>query len=127
MPPDEWHQREPEEYKEGENWNGTVWKVAPRVFNETNYKCILVATDWGCGIIDTANSQSPANRKMPEELNYSLHYNWLLEYKSCVAEYIRDHVKVFYHLACKGNWEGAFNEQMTQLSKMVSIRFNSVC
>jgi hypothetical protein len=32
-----------------------------------------------------------------------------------VAEYLRDDVKVFYHLACMGNWQQVFREQMEQL------------
>jgi SAM-dependent methyltransferase len=117
MPPDEWHQREPEEYKEGENWNGTVWKAALRVFNDTAYKCTLLDTDWGCGIIDTSVTQIPAHRKLPDVLDYPEHYGWLLAYKSGVAEYLRDNVKVFYHLACMGNWQQVFQEQMQQLQQ----------
>ena len=112
MPPDAWHQREPEEFREGENWNGTVWKAALRLFNESGYKCSLLDTDWGCGIIDTAKSQLPLQKELPQELNYQLHYGWLLEYKTSVAAYLREQVKVFYHLACMGNWEHVFEEQV---------------
>ena len=117
MPPDAWHQREPEAYREGENWNGTVWKAALRVFNQTNYKCTLIDTDWGCGVIDTAQSQMPRGRALPDELIYEQHYAWLLEYRISVAAYLREQVKVFYHLACTGNWRRVFAEQLRQLQQ----------
>lgn len=116
MPPDAWHQREPEEYKEGENWNGTVWKAALRIFNESMYKCILLDADWGCGIIDTSKKQVPKLLSLPEKLEYAVHYAWLLNYKKTPANYIRDQVTVFYHLACMGNWEEVFSEQMQELA-----------
>lgn len=115
MPPDEWHQREQDQYHEGENWNGTVWKGVLRLFNQTTHRCSLVDTDWGCGIIDTANSQSPVNRELPEVLEYGSHYKWLLEYKISVNAFVRDQIKLFYHLACMGNWQEVFKEQMQQL------------
>src|SRR5206468_6186113 len=116
MPPDGWHQRELHEYRDGENWNGTVWKAALRLFNQTTHSCSLVDTDWGCGIIDTARNQSPVNRILPEKLNYESHYPWLLEYKMSVAAFARDQINVFYHLACMGNWQQVFEEQFQQLS-----------
>lgn len=115
MPPDAWHQRSREEYKKGENWTGTVWKAALRTFNETAYKCTLIDMDWGCGVIDTAHVQVPRCRALPENLDYEHHYPWLLEYKKSVAEYLREWVAVFYHLACMGNWQDVFTEQMTLL------------
>ena len=117
MPPDAWHQREPEAFREGENWNGTVWKAVLRFFNQSEFKCSLLDTDWGCGIIDTAQSQLPLQRKLPKELNYEVHYKWLCEYKISVASYLRDQVKVFYHLACMGNWKQVFKEQSFQLQQ----------
>jgi hypothetical protein len=117
MPPDDWHQREPETYKKGENWNGAVWKAALRIFNETTYKCTLLDTDWGCGVIDTAQIQVPKCQQLPEKLSYDLHYAWLLEYKRSVAAYLREQVGVFYHLACMGNWQEVFKEQMLQLKQ----------
>ncbi|MDB5285240.1 MAG: hypothetical protein JWR05_189 [Mucilaginibacter sp.] len=116
MPPDRWHQRDPEEFKEGEIWNGTVWKAALRAFNKSTFKCTLVDTDWGCGIIDTSLKQDTLCKTLPEKLDYSLHYSWLLEYKTSVLAYLRDQVKVFYHLACMGNWQEVFKEQLLQLS-----------
>ncbi|WP_315817962.1 hypothetical protein [Paraflavitalea speifideaquila] len=113
--PDAWHQRELHEFREGENWTGTAWKAVLRLFNQTTHRCVLVDTDWGCGIIDTAGEQSPANRVLPELLNYESHYKWLLEYKISVAAFVRDHVKVFYHLACMGNWQQVFEEQLQLL------------
>lgn len=115
LPPDAWHQRELSDYHEGENWNGTVWKAALRIFNQTNYRCTLVDTDWGCAIIDTAGSQSPVNRILPEILDYEQHYKCLLEYRISVAGFMRDQVKVFYHLACMGNWQQVYEEQLQQL------------
>ena len=115
MPPDAWHQREQEAFRDGENWNGTVWKAVLRVFNESTYKCTLLNTDYGCGIIDTTLSQIPKCRELPEKLDYELHYPWLLEYQTSVAAYLREQVKVFYHLACINNWQEVFVEQMEQL------------
>ena len=115
LPPDAWHQRELEDYHEGENWNGTTWKAALRIFNQSQHKCSIIDTDWGCGIIDTSRDQAPANRDLPETLNYELHFKWLLEHKISVAAYLREQVKVFYHLACMGNWQEVFREQMLQL------------
>lgn len=115
MPPDEWHQRESDTYKAGENWNGTVWRAVLRFFNETNYKCTLLDTDWGCGVIDTAQSQHPKYIQLSEKLGYGEHYPYLLEYKKSIASYLRDQVKVFYHLACLGNWQEVLKEQMLQL------------
>jgi len=117
MPPDAWHQRNFSEYKEGENWNGDVWKVALRTFNNSEHKCTLLDLDWGCGIIDTAGSQQPALRLLPEVLEYDLHYTWLIDYCSNIAAYIRNDIKVFYHLACMYKWEEVFREQMEQLYK----------
>lgn len=116
MPPDAWHQREPGEFNEGENWNGTVWKAVLSVFNNTTYKCTLLDSDWGCGIIDTAHTQIPVSRQFPEKMDYEIHYPWLLDYKKSVSGYFRDQVKVFYHLACMGNWEEVFEEQLIQLA-----------
>jgi hypothetical protein len=117
MPPDAWHQREPEDFREGENWNGTVWKAALRVFNRSTYQCTLLDMDWGCGIIDTAHEQIPAERALPDVLDYTQHYPLLLEYRSGVADWLRRQVKVFYHLACMGNWKEVFPEQMRQLQQ----------
>lgn len=117
MPPDAWHQRPPEEYHAGENWNGTVWKAALRVFNQTTHKCTLLDTDWGCGVIDTAATQLPVARALPAELRYEEHYPWLLEYKTSVAAYLRPHLRVFYHLACLGSWRAVLVEQLQQLGQ----------
>jgi hypothetical protein len=115
MPPDEWHQRDLESYRDGENWNGTVWKAALRIFNASFHACTLLDMDWGCGIIDCSRTQTPRGRKIPDGLDYRLHYSWLLEYKMNPAEYIREQLQVFFHLACMGNWKQVFREQMVQL------------
>jgi SAM-dependent methyltransferase len=117
MPPDAWHQRGPEAFREGENWTGTVWKAALREFNRAQYRCTLLDMDWGCGVIDTAQSQVPRCRELPAELDYEQHYAWLLEYKVSVAAYLRRQVRVFYHLACMGNWRQVFTEQLAQLQQ----------
>jgi len=117
MPPDAWHQRDQEDFKEGENWNGAVWKAVLRIFNCATGKCTLLDTDWGCGIIDMANNQVPLCKPIPEKIQYEVHYQWLLEYRKSVSAYMRDQVKVFYHLACMGNWKEVFEEQMQQLQK----------
>lgn len=116
MPPDAWHQREYHEFAEGEVWNGAVWKVALRVFNSSTFKCSLLDTDWGCGIIDTSQTQVPVCKLLPAKLNYQQHYPWLLQYSTSVFAYLREQVKVFYHLACMGNWKEVFAEQLQQLA-----------
>lgn len=122
LPPDEWHQREPHFYREGEPWNGTVWKAALRIFNTTEYYCSLLDTDWGCGIIDTSKRQSPACRTLPKVLDYNRHFSLLSNYKISVAAYFQEQVQVFYHLACMGNWQQVFCEQMRALKQS---RFDS--
>jgi SAM-dependent methyltransferase len=81
LPPDCWHQREAEQFIDGEEWNGTVWKAALRVFNKIAFKCTVLDDDWGCGIIDTNKKQTPLQLDLPVELSYDEHYNLLLEYK----------------------------------------------
>jgi hypothetical protein len=112
MPPDAWHQRPPEEYTEGEPWNGTVWKAALREFNRTTHRCLLVDTDWGCGVIDTSADQAPRRRSLPDCLDYERDYPMLLDYTISAAELVRERVRVFYHLACTGNWREVFTEQI---------------
>lgn len=117
MPPDAWHQREPEEFRDGEEWNGTVWKAVLRVFNQSRHRCILLDTDWGCGIIDTYHNQVPLNLTLDSDLNYDQHYPLLLKYKTTAADYLQEQVKVFYHLASMRNWQEVFTEQMQQLKQ----------
>jgi len=59
MPPDAWHQRGFNDYRQGENWNGQVWKAVLRIFNESHYKCTLIDTDWGCGILVLVKPKIP--------------------------------------------------------------------
>jgi hypothetical protein len=117
MPPDAWHQREPELYHEGENWNGTTWKATLRYFNESPYKCFLLDMDWGCGIIDSSQSQTPQHGELPDMLNYAVHFPQLLRYKCMPGSLLREQVTVFYHLACLGNWKEVFEEQLIQLHR----------
>ncbi|MFZ4477585.1 MAG: hypothetical protein ACOYPR_20490, partial [Saprospiraceae bacterium] len=115
LPPDEWHQRPEAQYQEGENWNGTVWKQVLRTFNSSSYACCIVEIDWGCGIIDTANQRTLTEKLLPDNINYSQHFNWLSLYRIGIYEFIRNFVTVFYHLACMGNWREVFLEQMLQI------------
>ncbi|RFM26948.1 class I SAM-dependent methyltransferase [Deminuibacter soli] len=117
LPPDAWHQRAPELFTEGETWNGTVWKAALRIFNQTTHRCTLVDTDWGCGIIDFAAAQQPACIQLPQQLYYEQHFRLLSRYCSTVADYLRNQVKLFYHLACMHEWQPVFEEQMQQLQQ----------
>jgi methyltransferase family protein len=117
MPPDNWHQRGPEAYVEGEAWNGTVWKAVLRIFNTLRYKCSLIDMDWGCAVIDTSQSQNPFLRKLPEQLNYELHYPLLLDYKVQVAQFLRGLVEVFFHVACMHNWKFVFEEEIQHLHR----------
>jgi len=117
LPPDKWHQRDPEQFKEGENWNGTVWKAVLRIFNRSRFKCCVLDTDWGCGIIDTAATQSALYVDLPMELDYTDHFKKLLTYKVSVNDWLRENIKVFYHLACIGNWREVFTEQVSVLEQ----------
>lgn len=112
MPPDIWHQREANSYNVGESWNGTVWRAVLRFFNETNFSCTLLDTDWGCGVIDTAKKQIPKSIQLSVNLNYEDHYPYLLEYKRSIGAYLRNQVEVFYHVACLGNWIEVVKEQL---------------
>lgn len=116
LPPDAWHQRPPEEATDGENWNGDVWKAVLREFNRTEHRCFIVADDWGCGVIDTAQRQEPARRRLPRELSYDSHYPLLDRYVLSPAAFMREQVCVFYHLACLPGWREVFEEQMTILA-----------
>jgi len=51
-PATKWHARPPEEYKRGEEWNGTTY-LGFIQFKEQNpdISCFTVDTDYGCGII----------------------------------------------------------------------------
>lgn len=117
LPPDAWHQRPPEAAHEGENWNGDVWKAVLREFNRTAHRCCVVATDWGCGVIDTSRRQDPANDRLPDVLRYEREFDLLRRYVVTVPEFIREQVTVFYHLACLAGWEEVFAEQMHLLSE----------
>jgi hypothetical protein len=77
---------------------------------------VVLDMDWGCGIIDTNETQTPAALQLPAKLEYYIHYEWLLKYKCSLAEYLRSHITVFYHVACIGNWREVFQEQMLQLN-----------
>ena len=117
LPPDAWHQREPEAFSPGENWNGTVWKAVLREFNRTTHRCAIVDTDWGCGVIDAAREQVPRARALPAQLDYDRHFAWLREYVVAVEPFLRESLRVFYHLACIGNWRDVFADQMAMLSR----------
>lgn len=117
LPPDKWHQRSIEDYKEGESWNGKVWKAMLRFINSSNYTSYIIDTDWGCGIIDTSGQQSVIDFKLPENLDYQTHFHLLSNFVISPEDFTRSFVLVFYHLACMGNWIQVFQEQMLALSK----------
>ncbi|MFD1875734.1 class I SAM-dependent methyltransferase [Hymenobacter bucti] len=117
LPPTAWYQRELAEFEEGENWNGQVWKAALRFFQQTTYACVVLDTDWGCGLIDSTRSQILEAKSLPAKLDYDADFELLLSYKMSVAAYFRTQVAVFYHLACMGNWQQVFAEQMLQLQQ----------
>lgn len=122
LPPDAWHQRDHDWFQEGEAWNGQVWKAALRFFNGSPYRCVVLDTDWGCGLIDTARTQVPTHRLLPTALDYALHFPLLWSYTMSVADYLRDEVTVFYHLACMGNWHEVLVEQWRQLRQNGFVR-----
>jgi hypothetical protein len=124
MPPSAWHQRDPGAYKEGEEWNGTVWKAALRLFNELPYKCFLIDMDWGCGVIDTSQYHEPVMQPLPYKLTYEQHYTLLLDYKIQVSHYLRRLVEVFFHVACMHNWKLVFEEEMQHLHRNGFDRVN---
>ena len=117
LPPDSWHQRDPASVKPNENWNGNVWKAVLRTFNQSSFHCFVLDMDWGCGIIDTAKNQVALNLNLPQDLNNHLHFPLLLEYKCRPQDYLQKCVKVFYHLACIGNWMEVFTGQIRQLQE----------
>jgi hypothetical protein len=92
-----------------------VWKAALRIFNTSYFNCKLLDLDWGCGIIDTSQMSEPISIELPEKLNYNMHFPYLLKYKYNVPSYLREKLKVFYHLACMGNWADVFKEQIEHL------------
>ena len=117
LPASDWHQREGEQFIDGEEWNGTVWKAALRVFNETVFHCTVVNDDYGCGIIDTNKKQTPLQLNLPVNLTYDEHFPLLLRYKMESTDFLKHQVKVFYHLACLNNWQQVFDEQIQQLAQ----------
>jgi hypothetical protein len=51
-PRTKWHTRPPEQYKRGEEWNGTTYRGFIRYKQENPKKnCFVVDADYGCGII----------------------------------------------------------------------------
>src|SRR5258708_2964992 len=122
MPPDAWHQRSPEEYHEGENWTGSSWRAALRIFNESTYNCYLLDMDWGCGVIDTSRRQVPASFALPVQLDYAVHYPRLLRYRKSVAAWFREQATVFYNLACMANWRQVYLEQVLHLRPIGVLR-----
>jgi hypothetical protein len=115
LPPDAWHQRPPEQFTEGESWNGEVWKAVLREFNRTEHRCFVVEADWGCGVIDTAQRQDPPCEALPADLSYESHYESLQRFVISISAFIRERVQPFYHLACLNGWKGVFVEQMSAL------------
>jgi len=70
LPPSEYHQREPDQYKIGEAWNGTCWKAIAKLrIEEENLTINTVDTDWGVSLIKFGK-----NNKFNTEKNSTLDY-----------------------------------------------------
>lgn len=88
LPPDAWHQRPPSEYRNGEFWNGTVWKAALREFARSPWECYVVDCDWGCGLIDTANPRRSPRFEVPDSLDYERHFPLMREFTRSEAWFL---------------------------------------
>lgn len=70
LPPTEYHQREPEFYKIGEEWNGTCWKAIAKLrIEEENLSICTIDTDWGVSLI-SLGTNNKFNIESNELLNY---------------------------------------------------------
>jgi len=70
LPPSEYHQREPDQYKIGEAWNGTCWKAIAKLrLEESNIEIFTVDTDWGVSLIKYGINIKPELKH--KDLNYS--------------------------------------------------------
>jgi len=86
LPPNEWYQREVEDFTEGEAWTGTVWKAVLRYINQSQYRCYILEDDWGVGIIDTRVHQKPPGQALPPSLAYSTEFQKLTPYTISAQE-----------------------------------------
>jgi Methyltransferase domain len=90
LPPDEWHQRPLEEFRWGENWNGTVWKSVLKTFANSPWHCYIVDCDWGCGVIDTNEFCSNFKIQVPTgDLDYRTHFDLLRGFVISEIEFLR--------------------------------------
>lgn len=71
LPPTEWHQRPANEFFKGQQWNGDSWKGLARIRTEQDLKVYTVNTDWGVGVIQTAESP-----RYEGDLNEILQYTY---------------------------------------------------
>jgi hypothetical protein len=120
LPPDEWHQRPAAQYRDGESWNGTVWKSALKHFAASPWRCRVVDCDWGCGVIDTT---APADRPvltLPERLDYARDFPTLRSFVVSPARFLAElyRVAVFYHVAGLGNWREIVGEHFRLLREV---------
>lgn len=68
-PPTEWHTRPFNEFKEGENWNGNVYKGYIESFIRYGLIYNTIDDDWGVGILQKKNNPIKIE-------NYKFIYNW---------------------------------------------------
>jgi hypothetical protein len=73
LPPSEWHQRPPEEFFRGQEWNGTCWKALARLrVEEKDLKIYAIDTDCGLGIIQKEKGgNTPPAVSLEEAITYS--------------------------------------------------------
>lgn len=77
LPPSEYHQREPEFYKIGEEWNGTCWKAIAKLrMEEDDISIYTINTDWGVSVV-----QRGSNIKFIPEPDAILDYNFYYKNK----------------------------------------------
>lgn len=77
LPPTEYHQRDPEFYKIGEEWNGTCWKAIAKLRTEENNISInTINTDWGVTII-----KNGTNIRFIPEKNTNIDYEFYSQNK----------------------------------------------
>lgn len=58
----------PEDFTDGMNWTGDVWKGFVRYRYESPYKCYVIDEDWGCGVINT-NLQTDIEMPIKLDIN----------------------------------------------------------
>jgi predicted O-methyltransferase YrrM len=71
-----------DEYRASDRpWCGDVWKAFAILRSELRYKTYVWDHDWGCGVIDTAESAEPAGRLPDVErltfADFVAHHEWM--------------------------------------------------